>query len=91
MKLRMLSDDDHLAEIKRLYYQTSRGTITDDFEKALQLLKAMSSEEQRERAAVFMDGLSEMRSDWLRREKRQQAKGSGPRGDRHTKKNRPPT
>ncbi len=64
MKLRMLSDDDRLAEIKRLYYRTSRDTIQQDFTKALDLLKAMASDDERERAAVFMDGLAEMRSDW---------------------------
>jgi len=62
----MLSPDDKLAEIKRLYYQTTRKTIRQDFDKALQLLKSMASEEERERAAVYMDGLSQMRSDWGR-------------------------
>jgi len=57
----MLSPDDKLAEIKRLYYQTTRKTIRQDFDKALQLLKSMASEEERERAAVYMDGLSQMR------------------------------
>jgi hypothetical protein len=64
--IRMLSADDKLAEIKRLYYQTSRATITQDFAKAVDLLKSMSSEEERERVAVYMDGLSQMRSDWAR-------------------------
>ena len=62
--IRMLSADDKLAEIKRLYYRTSRATIKDDFAKAIDLLKSMSSEEERERVAVYMDGLSQMRSDW---------------------------
>jgi hypothetical protein len=64
--IRMLSADDKLAEIKRLYYQTSRATIKQDFAKAIDLLKSMSSEEERERVAVYMDGLSQMRSDWAR-------------------------
>ena len=37
--IRMLSADDKLAEIKRLYYQTSRATIKQDFAKAIDLLK----------------------------------------------------
>ena len=57
-----------MAEIKRLYYQTSRATIKQDFAKAIDLLKSMPSEEERERVAVYMDGLSQMRSDWARRE-----------------------
>jgi hypothetical protein len=64
--IRMLSADDKLAEIKRLYYQTSRATIKQDFAKAIDLLKSMGGEEERERVAVYMDGLSQMRSDWAR-------------------------
>lgn len=72
--IRMLSADDKLAEIKRLYYQTSRATITQDFAKAIELLKSMSSEDERERVAVYMDGLSQMRSDWARMGKSQKVK-----------------
>ena len=68
MKLPLLMPDDKLAEIKRLYFRTTRQTIKDDFARALQLLKSMDSEEQRERAAVYMDGLSQMRSDWAPKE-----------------------
>ena len=64
--LPMLSSDQKLAEIKRLYYQTSRQTIKQDLARAIDLVKSMTSEEERERAAVYMDGLSQMRSDWAR-------------------------
>ncbi len=67
--IRMLSADDKLAEIKRLYYQTTRLTIKADFAKAIDLLKSMSTEQERERVAVYMDGLSQMRSDWARQGK----------------------
>ena len=60
----MLTGDQKLAEIKRLYYQTSRATIQQDLARAIDLIKSMTSEEERERAAVYMDGLSQMRSDW---------------------------
>jgi hypothetical protein len=66
MKLTMLSTDDKVAEIKRLYYKTTRQTIQDDLTKALDLLKSMTSEEERERVAVYLDGMSQMRSDWKR-------------------------
>jgi len=69
----VLTADDKLAEIKRLYYRTSKQTIKEDLARALQLLKSMGSEEERERAAVYMDGLSQMRSDWAQR--RQKVKG----------------
>ena len=74
--IKMLSAGDKLAEIKRLYYQTSRATIAQDFAKAIDLLKSMSSEEERERIAVYMDGLAQMRSDWAR------AGGQKGRGER---------
>ena len=70
MKLPMLSADDKLAEIKRLYYQTTAKTIQEDLAKALDLLKSMNGEDERERAAVYMDGLAQMRSDWGRKKKR---------------------
>jgi hypothetical protein len=62
----MLSADQKLAEIKRLYYQTTRQTIKADLARALDLLKSLASEEERERAAVYMDGLAQRRGDWLR-------------------------
>jgi len=66
MKLRMLSDDDKLAEIRLLYFSATRETIQTHLEKALDFLKSMSGEEARERATVYMEGLAEMRRDWLR-------------------------
>jgi hypothetical protein len=66
IKLTMLTPDQKIAEIKRLYFKTSRTTIAEDFAKAVDLLKSLASEEERERAAVFMDGLAEMRADWGR-------------------------
>ena len=69
VKLPMLSLDAKLAEIKRLYYRTTRQTIQQNLAKALDLLKSMANEEEREHAAVYMDGLSQMRSEWARRPK----------------------
>ena len=69
MKLTLLTPDDKLTEIKRLYYQATRQTINEDLAKALELLKSMANEDERERAAVYMDGLSQMRSDWHQRPK----------------------
>lgn len=77
-QLKMLTADDKLAEIKRLYFKTTAQTIKQDFEKALDLLKSMANDDERERAAVFMDGLAEMRADWGRREKRK-TKSAGPK------------
>ena len=55
---------DPVAEIKRLYYATTRATVQRDLDKAVALLKTMKTEEERERVSVFMDGLSQMRSEW---------------------------
>ena len=75
--LRMLSVDEKHAEIKRLYYETTRQTIQQDLAKALDLLKSMSGEEERERAAVYMDGLAQMRSEWARKAKGKSKKVKG--------------
>lgn len=72
--IRMLSADDKLAEIRRLYFKTSRQTVQEDLAKALDLLKSMNSEEQRERATVYMEGLAEMYKDWIRKEKPKKSK-----------------
>jgi hypothetical protein len=65
---------DPVAEIKRLYYATTRATVQRDLEKAVGLLKTLKTEEERERVSVFMDGLSQMRSEWGVRP----AKAAGP-------------
>lgn len=79
-QLKMLSADDKLGEIRRLYFETSKQTIQQDMEKALTLLKSMTTEEERERASVYMEGLAEMRSDWLKA-----PKAAGGRGRRPSK------
>jgi hypothetical protein len=69
-QLKMLSADDKLAEIRRLYFQTTAKTIQDDLAKALDILKSMNTEEERERATVYMEGLAQMRSDWKKKTKK---------------------
>lgn len=64
MKLPMLSADDKHAEIRRLYFKTTKQTIQDDLARALDLLKSMTSEAERERAAVYMEGMAQMRAEW---------------------------
>jgi hypothetical protein len=67
VKLRMLTSDDKLEEIRRLYFKTTRQTIQEDLSKALDLLKSMATEEERERATVYMEGMAQMRKDWARK------------------------
>ena len=85
MKLPMLSTDDKIAEIKRLYFRTTRQTIQEDLAKALDLLKSLPSEEDRERATVFMEGMAEMRRDWARSSPRPQSRHHGPGARKKTK------
>ncbi len=69
MKLPMLSADDKHAEIRRLYFTTTRQTIHTDLERALDLLKSMASEDERERATVYMEGMAQMRAEWGKNKK----------------------
>lgn len=55
---------DPFEEIKHLYYNATRSTIQRDLARAITLLKAMPDEDTRARVAVYMDGLSQMRSEW---------------------------
>lgn len=55
---------DAIAEIKKLYYAATKATIEKDLDRAIDLLKTLPSEAERDRVAVFMDGLAQMRSEW---------------------------
>jgi hypothetical protein len=68
-----------LDEIKRLYYKTTQSTIQKDLARAVDLLKSMPTEEERERAAVYMDGLAQMRTEWAG-----QKGARGPSKKKHT-------
>jgi hypothetical protein len=56
--------DDKLAEIRKLYFATTRKTILKDFDRAVDLIKSMETEAERERATVYMQGLAEMRKEF---------------------------
>jgi hypothetical protein len=53
-----------LAEIRRLYFKAVPSTIQCDFERAIDLLKSLPTEADREKATVYMQGLAEMRKEW---------------------------
>ena len=53
-----------LAEIRRLYFKTTRATILGDFDRAIDLIKSMDTEAEREKATVYMQGLAEMRKEF---------------------------
>jgi hypothetical protein len=67
---------DPIAEIKQLYHHTTRATIQRDLTRAIELLKTLTTEDAREAVAVYMDGLSQMRSEWGVRPDPEHAPGS---------------
>ena len=56
--------DEILAQIREIYFKTTRGTILRDFDRAIDLLKTIPSPDERQRATVYMDGLAEMRKEF---------------------------
>jgi hypothetical protein len=60
---------DEIAEIRKLYFGTSPATIQQDADRAIDILKTLKDEDERSKAAVFMEGLVEMRREWKGRKK----------------------
>lgn len=69
-----------LAEIRRIYFKTTKQTIDNDLAHAIELLKSLETEEQREKASVFMEGIAQMRSEWAAGDKKRQRAGTAKRG-----------
>ena len=63
-----------LAEIRRIYFKTTRETIDHDLAHAIELLKSLPHEGDREKATVYMHGLAEMQRNWVK--KKAKRKGS---------------
>jgi hypothetical protein len=55
-----------LAQIREIYFKTSKRTIEHDIAHAIELLKSLPSEDERDKAAVYMEGLAQMRNEWGR-------------------------
>ncbi len=55
---------DAIAEIKKIYYSATKKTIQKDLFRAIDLLKTLETEEDREKVAVYMDGLAQMRAEF---------------------------
>jgi hypothetical protein len=56
-----------LAEIRTIYFRTTKKTIDHDFDHAIELLKNLASEEDREKATVYMEGIAQMQREWSKR------------------------
>jgi hypothetical protein len=64
----MSSDQvDTLSAIRKLYFEATPATIARDFDRAIDLLKSMKTEAERERASVYMEGLAEMKKEFRKR------------------------
>jgi hypothetical protein len=76
-----------LSEIRRIYFATTRKTIDHDFAHAIELLKSLPGEEEREKASVYMEGINQMRRDWETpsKQKPPQRKAAKPSGRRPRK------
>ena len=59
-----------VAQIREIYFKTTKRTIEHDIAHAIELLKTLPTEEERDKAAVYMDGLSQMRSEWTGADKK---------------------
>jgi len=55
---------DKIAEIRRLYFASTPKTIQRDLDRAIDILKSLETDDERGKAAVFMEGLNEMRKEW---------------------------
>ena len=53
------------ATIRKLYHETTPATVERDLQRAIELLKRLDGEAERARVAVYMDGLSQLRSEWI--------------------------
>jgi hypothetical protein len=73
------SQENALELIRRIYFTTTRQTIEHDFAHAIELLKGLETEEQREKATVYMHGLAELRKEWNPKVKGQRVKTTGQR------------
>jgi hypothetical protein len=55
---------EKLAEIRKMYFEATPKTIQRDLERAIDILKTLENDQERAKAAVFMEGLNEMRKEW---------------------------
>jgi hypothetical protein len=55
---------EKVAEIRKMYFETSPKTIQRDLERAIDILKSLRDDDERSKAAVYMEGLNELRKEW---------------------------
>jgi hypothetical protein len=77
-----------VAEIRRIYFRTSRRTIEHDFAHAIELLKGLPDDETRQKAHVYMEGLAEMRNEWAAKAEARPKPQGGAKGHERKTKNK---
>jgi len=65
-----------LAELREIYFKTTKRTIEHDFDHAIELLKSLPTEEEREKATVYMEGIAQMRKEWATGDRKPRKKHS---------------
>jgi hypothetical protein len=53
-----------VAEIRQIYFKTTKRTIDNDLAHAIELAKSIPDEDLRAKAHVYMEGLAEMAREW---------------------------
>ena len=56
-----------IAEIRQIYFKTTKRTIDNDLAHAIELAKSIVDEDLRSKAHVYMEGLAEMAREWNRK------------------------
>ena len=67
-----------LAEIRKIYFATTRQTIDNDFAHAITLLQSLPTEEEREKASVYMEGIAQMQREWAAAARRKTKRAKPP-------------
>ena len=60
----MSTDQEKIDTIRKMYFAATPKTIQRDLERAIDLLKTLKDDDARGKAAVFMEGLNELRKEW---------------------------
>ena len=55
---------EKLAEIRRMYFAATPKTIERDFARAIDILRSLKDDDERGKAAVYMEGLNELRKEF---------------------------
>jgi hypothetical protein len=55
---------EKVAAIRKMYFAATPQTIQRDLDRAIDILKSLKDDDERGKAAVYMEGLNELRREW---------------------------